>query len=62
VLEVLVERFDIEDRTWRGRSQREAPEVDGEILIETGSPLAVGDYIKVEITDNDGADLIGHVT
>ena len=30
-LEVLVERFEIEEQMWTGRSQREAPEIDGEI-------------------------------
>jgi ribosomal protein S12 methylthiotransferase len=56
--EVLVERFDIATGHWVGRSLREAPEVDGEIHFP-GSDLRVGDYIDVEITGSDGADLIG---
>ena len=59
-LEVLVERFDLEQQGWTGRSQREAPEVDGEIRFTTGgTPLSVGDYVRVRVEDNDGADLIG---
>jgi ribosomal protein S12 methylthiotransferase len=56
--EVLVERLDIATGKWLGRSVREAPEVDGEIQF-LGSNLRVGDYIDVEITASDGADLIG---
>lgn len=58
-LEVLVERFDMEAGRWIGRSQREAPEVDGEIRFAGGEGLSVGAYVPVRITDNEGADLIG---
>ena len=58
-LEVLVDRFDLQDRTWIARSAREAPEVDGEIRITAGDEVGVGDYMKVEITANEGADLVG---
>ncbi len=57
--EVLVERFDLEESTWVGRSKREAPEIDGEITFATDAHLRVGDYIDVRITDSVGADLIG---
>jgi ribosomal protein S12 methylthiotransferase len=58
-LEVLVERFDIENASWSGRSHREAPEIDGEIRFTSPARPSVGDYIDVEITAADGADLIG---
>lgn len=58
-LEVLVERLDLEDSTWTGRSHREAPEVDGDIRFTTRRPVHVGDYVEVEITANEGADLTG---
>ena len=61
-LEVLVERLDLESDTWSGRSQREAPEVDGEIRFSCATRPAVGDYVPVLITDSDGADLIGRAT
>ncbi|MGH2750018.1 MAG: 30S ribosomal protein S12 methylthiotransferase RimO [Actinomycetota bacterium] len=57
--EVLVERFDIDENSWAGRSKREAPEIDGEITVTTDSHLHVGDYVDVRITDAIGADLIG---
>lgn len=58
-LEVLVERLDLEQNVWLGRSQREAPEVDGEIRLAATTDLAVGDYVPVRIQASDGADLIG---
>lgn len=58
-VELLVERLDLEDEMWSGRSQREAPEIDGEIRFEGDRSLTVGDYVIVEITATDGADLIG---
>jgi ribosomal protein S12 methylthiotransferase len=57
--EVLVERFDLDEATWIGRSKREAPEIDGEITIATDSHVHVGDYVDVRITDSIGADLVG---
>ena len=58
-LEVLVERFDLDDQMWIGRSQREAPEVDGEIRFDARAGTKVGDYMSVRIIDSDGADLVG---
>ena len=58
-LEVLVERFDLADQRWIGRSQREAPEIDGETMFTSERDLKVGDYVKVAISSNEGTDLIG---
>ncbi|MDQ4142797.1 MAG: 30S ribosomal protein S12 methylthiotransferase RimO [Actinomycetota bacterium] len=57
--QVLVDRLDLDDRRWVGRSQREAPEVDGEIRFSSDHPVKVGDYVRVSITESNGADLIG---
>lgn len=59
VLEVLCERYDIDTGTWRGRSQREAPEVDGDIAFDAPAGVRVGDYLPVRITGSQGADLRG---
>ena len=56
-LEVLAER--LQQGTWVGRSQREAPEVDGDINFTAGRTLRVGDYVPVRITGSHGADLLG---
>ncbi|MGH3117492.1 MAG: radical SAM protein, partial [Gaiellales bacterium] len=58
-LEVLVERFDLQEQQWVGRSHREAPDIDGEIMFESDRTLKVGDYIEVSIGSTDGADLLG---
>lgn len=57
--QVLVDRFDLADETWVGRSHREAPEVDGEIRFSSDSTPRVGDYVDVSIIESDGADLVG---
>ena len=61
-LEVLIERLDLDQQMWIGRSQREAPEVDGDIRFPA-TPIhnhdpKVGDYVRVTIEAADGADLI----
>jgi ribosomal protein S12 methylthiotransferase len=58
-LEVLVERLDLDEGSWIGRSKREAPEIDGETSFASDSHLHVGDYVDVRITDAIGADLVG---
>jgi ribosomal protein S12 methylthiotransferase len=59
-LEVLVERFDPSEGLWVGRSQREAPEIDGEIGF-AAEGIRVGEYVNVRITANEGADLAGEL-
>lgn len=58
-LEVLVESFDRPEGAWSGRSHREAPEIDGEVRFTGGPEVAVGDLLRVRITGNLGADLVG---
>ena len=48
VLEVLVEGFDEEHLAY-GRSQHEAPEIDGTIFIENAGDLEIGQMVKVRI-------------
>jgi ribosomal protein S12 methylthiotransferase len=56
---VLVERLDLDDGCWSGRSHREAPEIDGEIRFSTSGTVRVGDYVDVYITGTEGLDLVG---
>jgi len=51
-LEVLVDQ--VEDGRAVGRSYREAPEIDGVILLDRGRP---GEWLKAEITGGYGTDL-----
>ena len=57
-LDVLVDAAD--DGQSIGRSYRDAPEIDGEVLIE-GAELPIGEFARVKITHADEHDLWGEV-
>ena len=58
-LDVIVDEID--DEGIIGRTKADAPEVDGLVYIEnlSGTPVKVGDFIKVTITHSDEYDLCG---
>lgn len=61
-LEVMVEGFDRLAECCYGRSQGEAPEIDGKIFFDTdGKKLAPGSFVTVEITDFMDCDLVGRL-
>lgn len=43
----------------RGRTRRDAPEVDAQVLVE-GTAAKPGDFVEVEITATDGYDLVAN--
>ena len=56
---MLVERRSTSDGEVRGRAAHQAPEVDGEcVLVDGGRPPAVGDFVRCEVDDTDGVDLV----
>ena len=57
--EVLVEGFDDYIKCYFGRSQWDAPEIDGKVFFTSNEPLAIGDYQKVLINDCLEYDLLG---
>jgi len=57
-LEVLVEE-QIEKGVYTGRTQYDAPEVDGIVHIRSKKPLKSGVFVKVKITDTLEYDLVG---
>jgi ribosomal protein S12 methylthiotransferase len=60
-LKVLIEA--VEGKYYIGRSYRDAPEVDGEILINMkDKKLKIGKFYDVLINDYDDYDLYGNVT
>ncbi|MCD7847929.1 MAG: 30S ribosomal protein S12 methylthiotransferase RimO [Oscillospiraceae bacterium] len=61
VYEVVVEGYDRYAECWFGRSQNEAPEIDGKIFFTSSIQLKVGDYQYVRITDTMDYDPIGEV-
>lgn len=57
-LKVLIDR--VEEDYFVGRTEKDAPEVDGEVLIEVkNNTLAVGAYYDIEIFDCNEYDLFG---
>lgn len=59
VLKVLLEAK--EGDFYVGRSYRDAPEVDGEVLIKAENKLKIGEFYNVSIDDCDEYDLYGTV-
>ncbi len=61
-LEVMTEGFDRLAECYHGRSQGEAPEIDGKIFFDTdGKKLTPGEFVTVEITDCMDCDLVGRL-
>ena len=59
-LEVLAEGYSPEEGLWLGRSWRDAPDVDGRVLLEADEgELTPGEFLPVEITGWEGCDLLG---
>lgn len=58
-LKVLLESK--ESEYYVGRSYRDAPEVDGEVLFKSEKKLKPGNFYDVKITDYDEYDLFGEV-
>ncbi|MFH1334536.1 MAG: 30S ribosomal protein S12 methylthiotransferase RimO [Pseudomonadota bacterium] len=56
-IEVLVD--EVTEDQMIGRSEGDAPEVDGNVFIEGSFQLLPGDFVKVKITDADAYDLWG---
>jgi ribosomal protein S12 methylthiotransferase len=57
-LPVIIDAVD-EDGGATGRSQADAPEIDGEVFLRDAGHLAVGDITSVLIEDADEHDLYG---
>ena len=58
---VIIDR--LEGEYFIGRTQFDSPEVDPEVLIlaDEETPLQLGQFYQVEITDADAFDLYGHI-
>ncbi|HCX64879.1 MAG TPA: 30S ribosomal protein S12 methylthiotransferase RimO, partial [Eubacteriaceae bacterium] len=54
--EVLIESY--ENGEYVGRTWMDAPEIDGEVLLETDCECTRGDWVKATITDTTDFDLI----
>lgn len=57
---VLVDDID-EGGTAVARSQADAPEIDGVVIIENAAHLNIGEFVDVEITNSDEHDLFAKI-
>jgi ribosomal protein S12 methylthiotransferase len=59
--QVIIEGFSEEtDLLLKGRSSRQAPDIDGQVYITAGN-AKVGDIVTLKITDSSDYDLIGEI-
>lgn len=56
---VLIEGYDNYIRCYFGRSEADAPEIDGKVFFLSNEPLKIGDFVKVQINDCMEYDLLG---
>lgn len=61
VAEAVVEGYDQWAECFFGRTQADAPEIDGKIFFDSKKKLACGQYVKVHITESLDYDLMGEV-
>jgi ribosomal protein S12 methylthiotransferase len=58
-LDVIIDAVDAENGGATGRSQADAPEIDGEVHLRDAGHVAQGDIIATRIEDADEHDLFG---
>lgn len=58
-IDVLVDDVAPEENRALGRSQWDAPEIDGQVFIDDADNIKPGDMVKVTINDSDEYDLYG---
>lgn len=59
--EVIIEGWDDYIKCYFGRTQGDAPEVDGKIFFMSTKPLVIGEFVMVRINDCLDYDLLGEM-
>ncbi len=59
VQKVLIEGYDDYIKCYFGRSEADAPEIDGKVFFMAHEPLIIGDFAMVQINDTLEYDLLG---
>lgn len=60
-LTAVVEGFDKFAECYFGRTEKDAPDIDGKVFFASENPLEIGDYVEIEISDTLDYDLMGEV-
>lgn len=58
-ISVLVEGFDKFGECWFGRSEADAPDIDGKVFFTSTASHEMGDFVKVRVTEIMDYDLVG---
>ena len=61
-VKVLVEGYDNYIKCWFGRSEADAPDIDGKVFFMSSKELTVGNFQNVTINDTIEYDLLGEAT
>ena len=61
VQKVLIEGYDDYIRCYYGRSEADAPEIDGKVFFFSPRPLKIGTFVNVLINDTVEYDLLGEL-
>ncbi len=61
-VKVLVEGYDNYIKCWFGRSEADAPDIDGKVFFMSSNELTVGDFQNVTVNDTIEYDLLGEAT
>ena len=62
VLQAVVEGYDQWGECYVGRTQSDAPDIDGKIFFDSAQKLAVGQFVNVKVAEALDYDLMGEVT
>ncbi len=57
----VVEGFDKWAECWFGRTEADAPDIDGKVFFSSENSLNIGDFVKLRIIDTLDYDLLGEV-
>lgn len=60
-IEVVVEGFDKYGECYFGRSENDAPDIDGKVFFDCKEKLSIGEFVNVNIIDTMDYDLFGTV-
>lgn len=60
-LTAVVEGFDKFAECYFGRTEKDAPDIDGKVFFTSENPIEIGDYVEIEISDTLDYDLMGEV-
>jgi ribosomal protein S12 methylthiotransferase len=58
---VLTESFDRYAECWFGRTEGDAPDIDGKVFFTATRPVQPGDMVEVTVIDTMDWDLIGEM-